>query len=52
MLGKSAQNLFYNLVWKRTSTTALFVGVGAICVEQVVDKGIDAFWDSYNKGVS
>jgi hypothetical protein len=52
MFGKSTQQLFYNLIWKRNSTTALFVGVNALCFEQIVDKGIDAFWDNYNKGVS
>ncbi|KAG2385918.1 hypothetical protein C9374_003067 [Naegleria lovaniensis] len=50
MFGKTSQSIFYNLIWKRTSTTALFVGLGALAFERIVDRGVDTFWDNYNKG--
>ncbi|KAL9656021.1 hypothetical protein ABK040_007641 [Willaertia magna] len=50
MFGKTTQKLIYNVLWKNTWTNALFVGVGALAFERVVDRGIDMYWDSYNKG--
>ena len=40
----------YTGVLKRTSTFALVAVGGAFAFERIVDVGVDAFWESHNKG--
>ena len=42
----------YNLLFRRTSTFALTILVGAVFFERVFDHGADALWDRMNRGVS
>jgi hypothetical protein len=42
----------YNLVFRRTSTTAVAVLVGAFVFERLFDPTLDAYFFSLNKGVS
>uniref|UniRef100_A0A8B9GP18 Complex III subunit 9 n=1 Tax=Astyanax mexicanus TaxID=7994 RepID=A0A8B9GP18_ASTMX len=42
----------YNLLFKRTSTFAVTIMVGAVLFERVFDQGGDALYESINRGVS
>ena len=42
----------YNLLFRRTSTFALTILVGAVFFERAFDQGADALWDRMNRGVS
>ncbi|KAK3555923.1 hypothetical protein QTP86_029770, partial [Hemibagrus guttatus] len=40
----------YNLLFRRTSTFAITIMVGAVLFERVFDQGGDALFDSLNRG--
>lgn len=40
----------YNMFFKRTSTYALTMLVGAVLFERVFDNAVDNFWDRRNSG--
>nr|XP_056715598.1 cytochrome b-c1 complex subunit 9 [Euleptes europaea] len=40
----------YHLLFRRTSTFALTIIVGAVVFERVFDQGADALYDHMNKG--
>jgi hypothetical protein len=50
MLSKNMQKLTYNLFFKRTWTYVIFVITGAYCVEEIINTGVDKWWDHKNKG--
>uniref|UniRef100_A0A8D0HTS5 Complex III subunit 9 n=1 Tax=Sphenodon punctatus TaxID=8508 RepID=A0A8D0HTS5_SPHPU len=43
-------NKVYNLLFRRTSTFALTIVVGALVFERVFDQGGDALYEELNKG--
>lgn len=45
-------NKIYQLLFKRTSTYALSIAVGAFIFERTFDTTCEAFFDNVNKGVS
>lgn len=42
----------YNLLFRRTSTFAVTIMVGAVFFERIFDQGGDAIFDQMNRGVS
>lgn len=42
----------HQFIFRRTSTTALAIIVGAFFFERAVDVGCDSVFDKYNEGVS
>lgn len=42
----------YNLLFRRTSTFAVTIMVGAVLFERVFDQGGDAIFEQMNRGVS
>nr|XP_014354560.1 PREDICTED: cytochrome b-c1 complex subunit 9 isoform X1 [Latimeria chalumnae] len=42
----------YNLLFRRTSTFALTIMVGAVLFERIFDQGGDALFEQLNRGVS
>lgn len=42
----------YNLLFRRTSTFAITIMVGAVFFERMFDQGGDAIFESLNRGVS
>lgn len=42
----------YNLLFRRTSTFAITIMVGAVFFERMFDQGGDAVFDNINRGVS
>lgn len=45
-------NTVYRLLFRRTSTFAVTIMVGAVVFERVFDQGGDALFESMNRGVS
>ena len=41
-----------NIFFRRTSTFALTILVGAVVFERAFDQGVDYMWDRHNEGVS
>lgn len=48
----SISNILYQRVFKKTSTMALTMVIGAVIFEKVFDEGIDTMWEKMNRGVS
>lgn len=48
----SIGRVVYNALFRRTSTFAVTMVVGAFAFERVFDVGVDNFWESLNRGVS
>lgn len=42
----------YNALFRRTSTFAVTIIVGAFAFERVFDEGMDNLWENMNRGVS
>ncbi|EKX43520.1 hypothetical protein GUITHDRAFT_153289 [Guillardia theta CCMP2712] len=48
--GVDVRNLMYRMVFRRTSTTLIFVMGGAIAGEWALNKVFDDLWERANKG--
>lgn len=42
----------YNALFRRTSTFAVTIVIGAFAFERVFDEGMDNLWENMNRGVS
>lgn len=42
----------YNALFRRTSTFAVTIVIGAFAFERVFDEGMDNLWERMNRGVS
>nr|XP_044988844.1 cytochrome b-c1 complex subunit 9 isoform X2 [Jaculus jaculus] len=51
MAGPGFTANLYSLLFRRTSTFALTIAVGALFFERAFDQGADAFYEHINEGV-
>ena len=48
----SVGRTIYNALFRRTSTFAVTIVIGAFAFERVFDEGMDNLWENMNRGVS